>query len=547
MLCAECNEATFPEVNPSPATCVKSINDSGRTESHEVTDENGITPSAPDINLLSQGTQENLLSSQDLFEKLSITMDHVAFSALFSDNLKQVYEYDQTEITELLRDGAQSREKLGVLRLALYEKLVSLFPEYVSSQMYNRKKIKFLAEDIYILGYVIVNKSKDKRLSKVLKQANVAAEETNAANDDTLTTPPLLDSGDVIETCLVLRDSVTDLTAVIRSLRDEVRTLQDKVSQLEWHLQTSNKEEQTTASESMTGQSSSSASENNLLAVTDVVANDGDNVQKSTGSESQSANDDEVHLQVNNILVPNNNLEIPRVQPTSALSGETSLNDPSALTEVSDPTSAATEDEFRLPNHYRKQLRRGKNQQTNGKQPIKGSSNSHRIKAASKGGTAHQVRAVYIGQLTDKTSVQDMRTHLQEIGVGHVSDVIQLSCRTEGQSSFCVCVDNSIDEDKMYQAGNWPLGVRVRPYKAQPLRVASVATKPQAHHQGKEYYSRSETNHQRNLGYRRTGQDLDGSQHQAGMNRSRFNRSYDYNGSRQDYSGSRHNYWRQWY
>ena len=56
---------------------------------------------------------------------------------------------------------------------------------------------------------------------------------------------------------------------------------------------------------------------------------------------------------------------------------------------------------------------------------------------------------VYVGKLKENTSKKAVLDHLHDIGVSHVSDVIQLQRRMGGQASFCVSVDNSDNEDAM--------------------------------------------------------------------------------------------------
>ena len=45
---------------------------------------------------------------------------------------------------------------------------------------------------------------------------------------------------------------------------------------------------------------------------------------------------------------------------------------------------------------------------------------------------------VYVGKLKENMSKKAVLDHLHDIGVSHVSDVIQLQRKTGGQTSFCV-------------------------------------------------------------------------------------------------------------
>ena len=59
-----------------------------------------------------------------------------------------------------------------------------------------------------------------------------------------------------------------------------------------------------------------------------------------------------------------------------------------------------------------------------------------------------------------------------------MSDVIQLHRKTGGQASFCVSVDNSDDEDAMYNPDKWPAGALTRPYKRANDQESADNTRP---------------------------------------------------------------------
>ena len=74
-------------------------------------------------------------------------------------------------------------------------------------------------------------------------------------------------------------------------------------------------------------------------------------------------------------------------------------------------------------------------------------------------------RNIYVGKVKAATSTKDMRDHLRDIGVSHVSDVLELSCKVIGQTSFCITVDTAVDEDLIFKPNSWSSGIRIRPYK----------------------------------------------------------------------------------
>ena len=96
---------------------------------------------------------------------------------------------------------------------------------------------------------------------------------------------------------------------------------------------------------------------------------------------------------------------------------------------------------------------------------IKGSAaTGFKISGAS-GDVQRGSRNIYVGKVKAATSTKDMRDHLRDIGVSHVSDVLELSCKVIGQTSFCITVDTAVDEDLIFKPNSWPSGIRIRPYK----------------------------------------------------------------------------------
>ena len=54
---------------------------------------------------------------------------------------------------------------------------------------------------------------------------------------------------------------------------------------------------------------------------------------------------------------------------------------------------------------------------------------------------------------------------LDEIGVRNnsVSDVINLNCRKDSETSFCISLNDKSSKDIVYDSKCWPFGTRVRP------------------------------------------------------------------------------------
>ena len=111
------------------------------------------------------GANHKVLSLQDLLHKLFETSNLDTFSTLFAENLGQLFECEQTEVIELLCDSDNpngNTDKLVTLRLDLFNMVIDILPQYHTSRICNRRKVQFLADGIYILGYSVINRSIDK-------------------------------------------------------------------------------------------------------------------------------------------------------------------------------------------------------------------------------------------------------------------------------------------------------------------------------------------------------------------------------------------------
>jgi hypothetical protein len=142
--------------------------------------ENGQYSSEDEINVhIRDTTKPLLLYKHELSEQIrdqesildTLSTSHEYFSILFCHNIERVFQYDMAEVTEFLTTSDNhSLDTLLETRLMLFGTLHELFPnDFTTHEMYNRRKLETAAEDIYVIGYSIVNTVKDKRLSKVFK------------------------------------------------------------------------------------------------------------------------------------------------------------------------------------------------------------------------------------------------------------------------------------------------------------------------------------------------------------------------------------------
>ena len=83
------------------------------------------------------------------------------------------------------------------------------------------------------------------------------------------------------------------------------------------------------------------------------------------------------------------------------------------------------------------------------------------------------VIAIYVGHMNENSTETSLKDHLRDIGITSVTGIVNLRCRLQGKTSFCVSLDSQRDEEKMYKPENWPAGVRDRPFKERTTRRSS--------------------------------------------------------------------------
>ena len=107
-------------------------------------------------------------------------------------------------------------ELLASLREKLCETFCEMFSEYSGRVLYNRRLLQTYANDIYYIGNSIRENNIDKGLKVVFKPLTIP---TGNGDDDANPDVSLIDKSNVIETCLLLRDSVVSLKSVIQGLQ----------------------------------------------------------------------------------------------------------------------------------------------------------------------------------------------------------------------------------------------------------------------------------------------------------------------------------------
>lgn len=401
------------------------------------------------------------------------------FGELFLENLEHIYEFDMTEIQDfILKHDAESdevrRSNLINARTLLHRKLCEKFTSYVDRQLYNRRKVEMLVNDIYVIGFSVLNQMLDKRLSKVYKVLRGITPSQSHA-DDTLT-GPLIDNEDLLQ-------STVELKATVSLLENTVKLLTEKVTSLTLKIDNMNNNINHDAAQVNTVQAAGSS---------------GDNNRQPPGGGSGGS------LPAANVILPahRNSTEgqsgapipipppIPpnwpsvhsghRPQQQQGMPGRSRLNSRSQ--------GSGLNRGFQFQNDQRRNVRRGNTFSSNsGQQEVQGSATQPlRIQGSTMSHSQPNTpRSVYIGRLSENTTPDDIRAHLSDIGVSDLSDVISLNSNISGQASFCVVLDNETDENKVYDHTKWPSGVRVRPY-----RERSRSPRQAPHRNNNQYQNR---------------------------------------------------------
>ena len=119
---------------------------------------------------------------------------------LFCDNLSTVFSHAKNEILDFIEKWDNG--PLLSLRSVLFSKTLVFLPQYNGSELFARRNKTLLLEDIYVIGYSVVNKREHKCLRKILKKDGANESLASEAEQS-----ELLDKN-LFETCVELREIV---------------------------------------------------------------------------------------------------------------------------------------------------------------------------------------------------------------------------------------------------------------------------------------------------------------------------------------------------
>ena len=358
------------------------------------------------------------------------------------------------------------------------------FPQYNGCELFARRKKAYLAEDIYILGHCLVNKLEDRRLKNIVK-GNQANESTNVIQDEVSPNSDL----DILQTCTSLKSTMDLLVTQVKGLVLRVGTLEKDVTSMKIMVQhlTSTEVDVGLLTES-SGDESDAESEPSDIDSSVLISSDRGSAVQNTGPTQQQREPSS-----NEII---NSTVLSDQREVNGLTGNTNIT-------VKSPITTSPHIGFCHTQAERRRIKKGgitkppvqssvseTSQQTAKsapRTPVVGRSHQpHRIKAASsrnddrQGRISESTHLVYVGHLIKGTSEDAVRAHLADVGLlnSEIADVMKLNCKNPEESSFCISLSTSTAENKVYNSGKWPQGVRIRPFTPQ---VVSNKSKNREH------------------------------------------------------------------
>ncbi len=165
----------------------------------------------------------------------------------YPEKLTDIHSYAKAEIIEFLAPQSNingevdtRRDLLSALREKLCETFCVMFPAYGTRELFNRRLLRTCANDIYCIGISIRNSDIDKGIKSVFKPSTTQPSQNDAADDATTDVSMIEQSDDIMEVCLLLRDSVVSLKGVITNLEVKVTGLHTHIDQLKSKLDNQN-------------------------------------------------------------------------------------------------------------------------------------------------------------------------------------------------------------------------------------------------------------------------------------------------------------------
>ena len=412
---------------------------------------------------------------QDIFEVLD-SVDDKDLPTQFMSNAAPILEHAKDEVTDYLQ--TKSTDVLKKVRELVFSELVAKLPDLAGRELYARKNRDLLTNDIYVFIFSWINGLPDKRITKCLKPV-VSRDETHiSVSEEDVQTQSL------VELCMKLQETVGNL-------QTEVSTLKMRVTQIEQNdtrRNISNRTEDQSQRQKH-NQKAVSLNQTNIISIAaeedrpssvDTDCDRGCRPKESASKLSDQTKHIKDHVE--------NPIVIEQIKPQAQINGETwadlvsktpsdsglvgngrdKKDNGSAVTKG---TSRPNSDGFQHTVEERRSILKGRTNlraTTLGQQDIKGTSEKVHIISAAEERRTH---LLYVGGLHVNTAEKDLRSHLCDIQIRDVADVVMPSKRPARQASFCVSLETDRSMTKAFSPENWPTGVTVRPFR--PARNGS--------------------------------------------------------------------------
>ena len=159
----------------------------------------------------------------NVFEQLSKCKDEEV-TEVFLKEITEIYAHDKTEIIDYLKE-----EPLRLLK-DLATEVCHVLKDYDGKLLYQRRKSETFADDIYYLGFSLLNKKPHVNLRKIFRKTNPEEEDILQEPNQVKPESPL-NSVEVLETVAVLKEQIGELTTTVRDLRKRVESLENVLTE----------------------------------------------------------------------------------------------------------------------------------------------------------------------------------------------------------------------------------------------------------------------------------------------------------------------------
>ena len=102
---------------------------------------------------------------ESVFQVITNAGENLA--ATFCEKLHDIYAHAKAEVIEFIEE--LDNPTLLDIRRTLFAKVIEILPQYKDSELFSRRSKILLIEDVYIIGYTVINKLEGKKLKKIIK------------------------------------------------------------------------------------------------------------------------------------------------------------------------------------------------------------------------------------------------------------------------------------------------------------------------------------------------------------------------------------------